>query len=79
MPIYTYRCKRCGSMFDFLKVKRSEKPVCPKCKSIDLEKQITAAGVIMSSSAKPAGQTCCGRDERCSAPPCSDSGSCQRD
>ena len=79
MPIYTYQCKRCGTTFDFLKVKRSEKPSCPKCKSTDLKKQMTAAGVIMSDAARPAGQTCCGREERCTTPPCSDTGTCRRD
>jgi putative FmdB family regulatory protein len=79
MPIYSYKCKKCGRLFDFLKIKASEKPVCPRCGSMELDKQIAAAGVIMSGSGRPSGATCCGRDERCSTPPCADSGTCKRD
>jgi putative FmdB family regulatory protein len=79
MPIYSYKCRACGKAFDFLMIKASEKPVCPECGSMILEKKMTAASVIASGSSRPLGTTCCGRDERCKTPPCSDTGSCARD
>lgn len=37
MPIYDYRCRSCGHVFDEL-VKLGETPDCPACKGNDLEK-----------------------------------------
>jgi len=78
MPIFTYRCKDCGHIFDFLVVKKSEKAQCAKCKSSNIEKQITAPASIRMGMIPLKGTTCCGKSERCDTPPCSD-GSCTRD
>jgi putative FmdB family regulatory protein len=45
MPIYTYKCKDCGEIFDFLIIGKNEKPKCIKCKSEKLEKQVVAFGI----------------------------------
>lgn len=79
MPIYTYKCKKCGVVFDFLMLQKSEKPVCAKCGSEHLEKQLSAPGIVKMGTSYPKGATCCGRDERCDIPPCSSDGTCQRD
>ena len=50
MPIYTYKCKDCGEIFDFLMITKTEKPKCEKCGSEKLEKQITVFGVRGNSS-----------------------------
>jgi len=80
MPVYSFRCKECGEIFDFLYVRSSEKPECPKCGSKNLEKQLTApAGIKIGNSASyQKGTTCCGRTERCDSPPCSAGGVCKR-
>lgn len=78
MPIFTYRCKDCGSQFDFLKIKQTEQVTCTKCGSSNLEKQITAPSAIRMGMMPAKGTTCCGKSERCDIPPCSD-GSCTRD
>jgi putative FmdB family regulatory protein len=78
MPIFTYRCKDCGKVFDFLMMKANEKVLCTKCQSTNIEKQITAPSSIRVGSGQTKGSTCCGRSERCDTPPCSD-GSCIRD
>ena len=58
MPIYTYKCKECGEIFDFLKLKKSEKARCKKCGSTNLEKQFAAFGVKMSDSPSASSSSC---------------------
>jgi len=58
MPIYTYKCKNCGQIFDFLKLKKSEKAKCKKCGSTNLEKQFAAFGVRMNDSSSTSGSSC---------------------
>ena len=79
MPIYVYKCKDCGAVFDFLMIKRSEKPRCEKCGSRNLEKQLSSPGAVIMRASNPKGTTCCGRTERCDTPPCSEDGACRRD
>jgi len=58
MPIYTYKCKKCGLVFDFLMMKKSEKPKCTKCGSEDLEKKVAAFGIKMNSSSSGGSSSC---------------------
>ena len=44
MPLFEYECRKCGHQFEALVV-GSRKPVCPKCKSEDLEKRVSAFGL----------------------------------
>lgn len=79
MPIYVYKCKDCGTVFDFLMVKKDDNPKCINCASANLEKQPSAPGKVIMGSSQTKGTTCCGRDERCAQPPCSDGNTCVRD
>jgi len=78
MPIYTYKCQECGETFEFLMMKNSEEPRCPKCGGIKVEKQFTAPASIRRGNSNQEGITCCGRTERCDSPPCSSDGICKR-
>ncbi|MGQ9585199.1 MAG: FmdB family zinc ribbon protein [Anaerolineae bacterium] len=78
MPIYTYQCRTCGARVDLWLRTWDEVPICPRCGSTDLEKQVTAAYVSAGQTAQRPGRTCCGREERCDAPPCSAGGRCWR-
>ena len=82
MPIYEYRCNDCGKINEFfLKTTKDEKETkCKHCGSEDLHKifsksNISTKGHLIGSQG---GKTCCGRDERCDTPPCSDDGICKR-
>lgn len=79
MPIYIYECKDCGTIFDFLVLKKKEKPVCTKCGSKHLEKQPSAPSSVRMGTSHAKGTTCCGSDERCAIPPCSSNGTCIQD
>jgi putative FmdB family regulatory protein len=63
MPIYTYKCKKCNTTFDFLSGvgKGAETPVCPKCQSSEVEKTVARFSVKIGggtgSSSCPTG-TC---------------------
>lgn len=79
MPIHEYRCTTCGHVTEIFhkKLEPEEDVVCPHCGSSELEKLIsTPARVIMGDSSR--GTTCCGRTERCDAPPCETDGLCKR-
>lgn len=45
MPLYEYLCKACKNEFEALVRPQDPAPVCPSCKSGDLEKLITAAAM----------------------------------
>jgi putative FmdB family regulatory protein len=77
MPIYEYRCTNCGAHVEALVRSRSQQPRCTECGSSQLEKLLSAP-YVMSGASRPSGRTCCGRQERCEAPPCSGEQTCWR-
>jgi len=78
MPVYEYRCEYCGEQVEALvRSEASTPPTCPHCGSSLLEKLLSVP-YVMSGEKRPAGQTCCGREERCEAPPCSTDDVCRR-
>ena len=51
MPIYAYRCERCGHAKDVLqKVSDPVLTVCPSCTEPAFRKQVTAAGFQLKGS-----------------------------
>lgn len=78
MPIYEYRCEDCGTEFESL-VRGRAAVTCPACGSGTLKKLLSAPTILSGRTARATGQTCCGGNERCEAPPCSDGGVCRRD
>ena len=79
MPIYEYKCHRCGQVSEFLvkTVSGGENQICPHCGSGDLEKLMSVPSLLKEGTALP-GHTCCGRTERCETPPCSTNDRCRR-
>ncbi|MFC2060987.1 zinc ribbon domain-containing protein [Elusimicrobiota bacterium] len=72
MPVYEYKCTKCGDKFEFLLLPgREDKVVCPKCASGDIEKQLTvfrSTKNSRSSSGADAQGTCCGMSNPCDSP-----------
>jgi putative FmdB family regulatory protein len=80
MPIYEYRCGKCGETKEFLVGARENETVsCPICGSVDMERIMSAPSFLSHRVERAPGHTCCGREERCEAPPCSDGGVCRKD
>jgi len=58
MPIFEYKCKKCGHKMEFLeKAGRSEKHSCEKCGSSDLQKLFSTFSA--TSSSKSSGSSSC--------------------
>ncbi len=73
MPIFEFKCKKCGEVFELL-VRANEKPACPKCKGKRLEKLISTfnAGSQKCSRKRLSSRKCCGDAGGC----CSGGGCC---
>jgi putative FmdB family regulatory protein len=87
MPTYEYECQRCGHRFEkFQNMSEELLKECPQCGG-ELRRLIgKGAGIIFKGSGfyvtdykkSSQGKTCCGRDEPCDTPPCSD-GICKKE
>jgi putative FmdB family regulatory protein len=79
MPIYEYRCLKCGRISEiFLHSLNSQNVQCPACGSYKLDRLLSAS-YTLKTNASTHGTTCCGKTERCETPPCSSSDTCRRD
>jgi len=79
MPIYDYKCRECGRVSEVLQRSLEGAAIkCPHCGSEDVEKLISASYMVRMDE-DGGGTTCCGRTERCDAPPCSTGDVCHRD
>jgi len=82
MPIYEYRCQDCGKITEFLVGVTQERTEikCSACGGKNLNKIISPGFISTSGNmlGTQKGKTCCGKDERCDSPPCSNNGVCKR-
>jgi len=77
VPIYDFRCLECDKVSEVFIRGTEQVPRCPDCDSTNLERLISSSYMVRTSSQAP-GTTCCGRTERCDAPPCSTGDTCRR-
>ncbi len=80
MPLYDYRCRSCGEQFEVLVGTSSSGGAieCPTCGVSKVEKLMNASWTPSRLTQRRPGKTCCGADERCEKPPCSDDGTCHK-
>ncbi len=79
MPIYEYRCKECGAISEYMTGMGNDENIsCKECESTETERILSVASFLGGKSEHSPGRTCCGREERCDTPPCSDEGVCRR-
>jgi putative FmdB family regulatory protein len=81
MPIHEYRCRDCGHVTEVLALtsQPDRELSCDHCRSRSLDKMISSPATVGIVSSSLKGKTCCGKDERCEAPPCFSGGICRRD
>ena len=75
MPIYEYRCDKCGTVSEILLLGRNEELLCGSCGSPDLIKLMSAPNINMGAPCSPAGFRpggCTGSPDTCGNP-----GGCQ--
>jgi putative FmdB family regulatory protein len=78
VPIYEFRCQSCGERVElWVRSGEGDSPVCPSCGGVALER-LFSPPYVMRGERRPAGRTCCGREERCETPPCSEDETCWR-
>ncbi|RKY26378.1 MAG: zinc ribbon domain-containing protein [Planctomycetota bacterium] len=76
MPIYEYKCAKCGAVSESLVREAGDEPEkCPKCGSRKLEKIMSVSSVSVKNGGTGTtrcglGSPCCGADQPCSTPPC---------
>ena len=80
MPIYEYRCEKCGEVSEVLVLGGEGKQSCRSCGSEDLTKLMSAPNISMgggsTSFGEPAGG-CCGSPDSCGSPDfCGNPGGC---
>ncbi|MEN6620442.1 MAG: zinc ribbon domain-containing protein [Smithella sp.] len=66
MPIYEYRCKKCGTVNEFLVFGKDEVLKCKSCNSKNLTKLMSAHNTIASSPSLPVAG-CSGSPDTCGA------------
>jgi len=78
MPIFSYKCKKCGQTSDLLiKTSSNHNLKCPNCNSTELER-VYSPLLVLKNANGVSGHTCCGKTERCDVPPCSSDDTCWR-
>jgi putative FmdB family regulatory protein len=79
MPIYEYRCETCGTLSEYLVGMGKDDPViCRQCGSHEMNRILSVSSFSLQPDGRVSGRTCCGREERCDTPPCSNGGTCRR-
>jgi putative FmdB family regulatory protein len=74
MPLFSYACGKCKMQSEVLVRSSSEQPVCPKCGSDDMSKQMSAITPVGASKRRVAGSPICD-DSACAR--CPGAGACQ--
>lgn len=78
MPIYEYRCEACGAVSEYLVgLGDDERILCKVCGASGMNRILSASSFTSQSPRRMPGRTCCGREERCQTPPCSNGGGCR--
>ena len=54
MPIYEFKCSKCEEFFEVIVMGSDDKDICcPKCKSEEFERVVSATNFAMGSSGSP--------------------------
>jgi len=71
MPIYEFRCEKCGSVSEVLVFNKEEEVSCGNCGSTELTKLMSASNISMGGGSRSFGAPsggCCGSPNSCDSP-----------
>lgn len=58
MPVYDFKCEKCGHTFNVLvSIKERDKVTCPSCRSDQVQQLITCCSVRVGAGCSPAAGT----------------------
>ncbi|HHY11000.1 MAG TPA: zinc ribbon domain-containing protein [Firmicutes bacterium] len=57
MPIFEYKCRHCGKVFEYL-IRQNEVPVCPECSSRDLTKLLSMFSSNVKTGSRGPSSSC---------------------
>ena len=77
MPIFEYKCKKCGKLFEELVSRTNDNTIipCPACKATETQKQMSVFGAV-GLSGNQAPMPSCGSS--CQGESCASAGCCPR-
>jgi len=58
MPIYEFKCQKCGSEFEFLCIRNDDRAKCPGCGAEDTERLLSTFCSLSSGSANIGASSC---------------------
>jgi putative FmdB family regulatory protein len=78
VPLHEYLCDACGARVEMLVRDGNADLRCPHCDAPLTHRLLSVPNISKGLASREPGHTCCGREERCDAPPCSEGGGCRR-
>jgi len=79
MPIYEYRCKKCGAVSEFLVYgSQAEGLACTSCGDARLEKILSAPNVHTTAASSACQSLGCQTGPQCGSSPCASGGCCPK-
>ena len=79
MPIYEYRCKKCGAVSEFLVYgSQAEGLACTSCGDAGLEKILSAPNVHTTAASSSCQSLGCQTGPQCGSSPCASGGCCPK-
>ena len=79
MPMFEYRCKKCGSLSEFLVYGgRTDGLACRSCGNTGLEKMLSAPNVHTAAAVSSCQTMGCPSGPQCGSSPCASGGCCTK-
>ncbi len=77
MPVYEYKCRDCGAAFEIMAHGYEAVPglKCPSCGALNVQKLFSVPALVKNSCGDSGG-ACCGQEQRCDMPGCSNGNGC---
>ncbi len=65
MPIYEFKCAKCGNDFEELVRTKGQRVACPKCGSAKIDRKLSVFGAVISKSSSSCDREACPQAPHC--------------